>query len=414
LQPACVESPKKVAPSSERGLDWFAFFVADVQTGFGPFLSVYLTTQKWTQVDIGLVLSIGSLVGLLCQAPGGWIVDQAASKRRAAAFALLGIGTSAVLIAAAPLFATMVFAKVLHVAASAVLGPAVAAITLGLVGHARVALRLGRNARFAAAGNGLAAGLMGACGYFISAQSVFIVTAGLVVPAVLALRRIRPADIDPLEADGLSRRCETGRRPAGLAAFLRGPTLLILALSILLFHLGNAAMLPLVGSGVTMHSGRWATALVAACVIAPQLVLAAISPTVGQWANGWGRRPLLLIGFAALPLRGVLLASTNNPYMIVAVQMLDGISGGVMGVLIPLALADITRGTGHFNLSQGIIGTATGIGATLSTIAAGYLADHSGTAAAFLGLAAIGGLGFALLALFMPETRPSPRPAGLP
>src|SRR5882724_8304453 len=124
------------APSraSRRGLDWFTFFVADLQTGFGPFLSVYLTTQKWTQVDIGLVLSIGSIVGLLGQVPGGWVVDWAQSKLRAAALAVGGIGISAILIAVAPVFALIVTAKLLHVSASSVLGPALAAITLGLVG----------------------------------------------------------------------------------------------------------------------------------------------------------------------------------------------------------------------------------------------------------------------------------------
>ena len=123
--------------------------------------------------------------------------------------------------------------------------------------------------------------------------------------------------------------------PPSLGRLLRAPALIVLTACVMLFHLANSAMLPLVGSDVTMRSSQWATALVAACIIAPQLVVAAISPTVGQLAQTWGRRPLLLIGFAALPLRGALLAWTNDPYMIVAVQTLDGISGAVMGVLDP-------------------------------------------------------------------------------
>ena len=166
-------------------------------------------------------------------------------------------------------------------------------------------------------------------------------------------------------------------------------------------------MLPLVGSDVTMRSSQWATALVAACIIAPQLVVATISPAVGRLAQSWGRRPLLLMGFAALPLRGALLAWTSDPYMIVAVQALDGISGAVLGVLVPLALADISRGTGRFNLAQGIVGSATGIGATLSTIGAGYLADHYGTATAFAGLAGAAAFAFVLLLAMMPETKPA-------
>lgn len=390
--------------SSKRGLDWFAFFVADIQTGFGPFLSVYLTTQKWTQVDIGLVLSIGSLASLLGQVPGGWVVDQAQSKRRLAAIAVISIGVSALLIALAPLFVTIVAAKLLHVASSSVLGPAVAAITLGLVGHAAVGPRLGRNARFAAFGNGLAAGVMGACGYLVSAQAVFYVTAVLAFPALLALRQIRECDVDPVRADGGIATCAANR---GRARLFRGRALPVLTMCVLLFHLANSAMLPLVGSDVTMRSTQWATALVAACIIAPQVIVAAISPGIGQFAQSWGRRPLLLIGFAALPLRGALLACTSDPYMIVAVQMLDGVSGAVLGVLVPLALADISRGTGHFNLAQGIVGSATGIGATLSTIGAGYLADHLGTRAAFAGLAAMAVLALLVVVLLMPETKPA-------
>jgi len=400
--------PTKAPPrASQRGLDWFTFFVADIQTGFGPFLSVYLTTQKWTQVDIGLVLSIGSIAGLLGQVPGGWIVDWARSKQRAAALAVIGIGVSAFLIAVTPVFATIVAAKLLHVGASSVLGPAIAAITLGLVGHAAVAGRLGRNARFAAIGNGLAAGVMGACGYFISAQAVFFVTAVLAVPALLALRRIREADVDPVRADGGIDACGASQRATSLDRLLRNPALLTLAACVLLFHLANAAMLPLVGSDVTMRSSQWATALVAACIVAPQLVIAAISPTVGQLAQSWGRRPLLLIGFAALPLRGALLAWTHEPYVIVAVQTLDGVSGAVLGVLVPLALADISRGTGRFNLAQGILGCATGVGAALSTIGAGYLADRFGTAMAFAGLAATAVFAFVLVLAMMPETKPA-------
>jgi MFS family permease len=171
--------------------------VADIQTGFGPFLAIYLTTQKWNQADIGLVLAAGSIAGLVSQLPGGWLVDVAPSKRRAAMLAVTGIGASALLIALLPSFVGILTAKLLHVASSAVLGPAIAAITLGLVGHAAVGPRLGRNARFSSVGNGLAAGVMGACGYFISPQAVFFVTAVLVIPTLLVLALIREDEIDP-------------------------------------------------------------------------------------------------------------------------------------------------------------------------------------------------------------------------
>jgi MFS family permease len=389
--------------SSGHGLDWFTFFVADIQTGFGPFLAVYLTTQKWTQIDIGLIYSIGSIASLLGQVPGGWIVDAVRSKQRAAAIAVIGVGFSALLIATAPVFAAIIAAKLLHVGASSILGPAIAAITLGLVGHKAVGPRLGRNARFAASGNGIAAAVMGAFGYFISAQAVFYVTAALAVPTLLALSRIRDEDVDPIRADGGIAPCGGGA--SGLGQLLRRPALPILTACVLLFHVANGALLPLVGSAVTMRSSQWASALVAFCIIVPQLIVALISPRIGQLAQTWGRRPALLIGFGALPLRAVLLGWTTDPYAIVAVQMLDGISAASLGVLVPLALADISLGTGRFNLTQGIVGSATGVGAALSTTAAGYLADRCGTATAFFGLAVAGFCAFLLLLTVMPETK---------
>ena len=393
------------SPTSQRGLDWFTFFVANLQTGFGPFLSVYLTTQKWTQVDIGLILSVGSIAGLVGQVPGGWAVDAVRSKKRVAALAVTGIGISALLIAVAPLFVTLLGAKLLHVGASSILGPAIAAITLGLVGHAAIAVRLGRNARFAAIGNGLAAAAMGACGYFVSAQAVFYVTAALAIPTVLALSRIREAEIDSVRAyGGLS--LGDRHRASPIAELLLKPSLLVLMTSIMLFHAANAAMLPLVGSAMAVRSNQWATALVAASIVVPQFVVAAISPRVGQLAQSWGRRPVFLLGFAALQLRGVVLAWTNDPYAIVVVQALDGVSAAVVGILVPLILADVTRGTGRFNLTQGIVGSAGGIGAAVSVIAAGYLADTFGMAIAFLGMAAMASCGFLLFLSAMPETKP--------
>ena len=197
-----VEAAPTPSRESLRGLDWFIFFLADVQTGFGPFIAVYLTTQKWTQVEIGFVLSIGGVVGLIGQMPGGAIIDAARSERLVAGLAIATIGCSALAYAAWPIFPVVAAAATLHAAASCVLGPAIAAISLGLVGHGAISDRLGRNARFASAGNALAAGAMGACGSLLSARAVFIVTVLLLVPALLALRMISAGEIDPERAHG--------------------------------------------------------------------------------------------------------------------------------------------------------------------------------------------------------------------
>jgi MFS family permease len=380
--------------------------VADVQTGFGPFVAVYLTAQKWTQIDIGLVLSIGSLVALAGQMPGGALVDAARSERLVAGLAVVAIAISALAFAASPVFAVILAATVLHSAASCVLGPAMAAISLGLVGHDAIGERLGRNARFAAIGNGLAAAVMGATGYFLSARAVFFVTAALLGPALLVLRWISPREIDAERAHGGPPEPRSATLTADLLRLARKRPLMIFAGCVMLFHLANAAMLPLMGSVLTMRSSKWATILIAACIVGPQIVVAIFSPWVGRKAQVWGRRPLLLAAFASLPLRALLFATVTDPYLLVVVQLLDGIAAAVLAVMVPLVIADVTRGTGHFNLGQGFVGTTVGIGASVSTTYAGYLSDHFGSPISFLGLALAGVVGFFVLWGLMPETRP--------
>jgi len=382
------------------------FFVADVQTGFGPFVSVYLTAQRWTQIDIGLVLSAAGFVSLIGQMPGGALVDAARSERRVAAIAVAAICISALAYAALPVFPIVLSASVLHALASCVLGPAIAAISLGLVGHVAIGERLGRNARFASIGNGLAAAAMGALGYLLSARAVFGVTVLLLLPALWALRYIAAGEIDPERAHGAAPP-ERHKPPIRPGALMQNRPLLIFAGCLLLFHLANAAMLPLMGSVLTMRSARWATVLIAACIVVPQIVVAALSPWIGERAQAWGRRPLLLIGFAALPLRGLLFAVVGNPELLVAVQLLDGVTAAVFAVLVPLVVADLTRDTGHFNLGQGIVGTFVGIGASISATLAGLISDDFGSPWAFAGLAVIALVGFAAVYLLMPETRPA-------
>src|SRR6202048_930499 len=164
------QMPPHPSRRSLRGLDWFVFFVADVQTGFGPFVAVYLTTQKWTQIDISLVMSVAGLISLIGQVPGGALVDAARSQRVVAGIAVAIVGASALGYALWPIFPIVLTAAAMHAAASRVLGPAIAAISLGLVGHAAIGERFGRNARFASIGSGLAAAGMGGSGYFLSHQ----------------------------------------------------------------------------------------------------------------------------------------------------------------------------------------------------------------------------------------------------
>jgi predicted MFS family arabinose efflux permease len=402
VQKAATSTPSR---QSSRGLDWFIFFLADVQTGFGPFVAVYLTTQKWTQVEIGFVLSIGGIIGLIGQMPGGAIVDAARSERLVAGLAVATIGMCALGYAVWPIFPVVASAAILHAAASCVLGPAIAAISLGLVGPFAIGERLGRNARYASLGNGTAAALMGACGYFLSSRSVFLVTFILAIPTLLALARIREREIDVAQAHGAVVREVPDANATSVFNLLRQRPLLIFAGAVLLLQLANAAMLPIMAGVVTTRSSQWAPVLIAACIIVPQAIVALASPSVGRKAQQWGRRPLLLLGFAALAVRGVLFATVSDPYLLVAVQAFDGITAAVFSVMIPLVVADVAYGSGHFNLAQGIVGTATGIGASLSTVLAGYVTDKFGSSVAFMGLAAVAATGLVLIWLVMPETR---------
>jgi MFS family permease len=390
------------APSraGTRGLDWFTFFLADIQTGFGPFVAIYLTAHQWAQFDIGLVLSTGGLIALAAQIPGGALVDAARSARALGAIAVAAIGVSALALAISPTFVVVMGSRVLHAGASCVLGPVIAALSLGVVGHAAFGERLGRNARFASLGNGIAAAGMGLCGYLLSNQAVFYLTAAFVVPALVALARIRVNSVVPC----------SGPAPAssrsGVWALLGNGQLLVFAACILLFQLANAAMLPLMGSMMSLRAPQWAAGLIGACIVVPQLVVAMFAPAFGRLADSWGRKPLLCLCFAALAARGVIFALVSNSYAVIVVQALDGVCAAIMGVVLPLIVADLTRGSGRFNLALGIAGSAVGIGAALSTTVAGYAADHFGSSITFYGLASIAGSGLAMVWLLLAETRP--------
>jgi MFS family permease len=376
---------------SLRGLDWLNFFVANTQTGFGPFIAVYLTTEAWTQAEIGEVLSLGTVAAMLSQIPGGAVVDRLRDKRVAAGAAGVAVAVSAVLFAAAPTKFAVVVAELLHSFASSMLGPALAAISLALVGRAGLGERLGRNARFAAFGNGIAAAALGACGAYVSSSAVFWLTAISMLPGLLALRVIRSAEMLPRRTMRPALAPVSRSMLSDVLALLTSRRVLAFAGCVALFHLSNAALLPLVGSELARGAGDMANLLIAACIVLPQAVVVLISPWVGRTADRTGHRLVLTLGFAALPLRALLLSTvTDGPLMLVAIQTIDGLSAAVLGVMLPLVAADLTQGTERFNLCMGILGLAVAGGATLSTLLAGLIADHLGQQAAFLTLAGCG------------------------
>ena len=374
--------------SSLRGLDAVNLFLAGALSGFGPYVAAFLAEQKWTQQDIGFVLTAAGFAGLLSQLPGGALLDAIRSKRIAVALGAVMVAAGALIIAVWPTFPLVLSALVLQGITGGFLGLAIAAISLGLVGHAALAERLGRNQRFASTGGVVAAGLMGLVAYFLSYRAIFFVAAALVLPLLAALGRIRSSDIHFGRASCLPDHQGPSAPPrARLRSLSKNRGLLIFAGCVFLFQMANASMLPLAGEAFGYSKEALSSLIVSALIMVPQVIVATMAPWAGRRANTWGRRPLLLVGFAALPIRALVFAWTANPVILIAAQVLDGVSGTMLGVLTALIIADLTMGTGRFNLAQGFVGTMSGIGASLSTTLSGLLAGSLGRAAGFLGIA---------------------------
>jgi MFS family permease len=384
---------------SQRGLDWLTFFAADVQTGFGPFIAVYLAANSWTEAQIGLALSLGTLTAMAGQVPAGIVVDATPNKRVAALLALLAIAGSAVLLALWPDLWPVMGAEVLHGVASAVLVPALAAISLAMVGRKALSGRLGRNGRYASLGNAAAA--LGLAGAYVSPASVFWLTAALTLPAILALQGIQPQDLE----ERVRRNRSHGSGEGGLRRLLLKRGVLVFAAVCCLFTMANAAMLPLSGARATQSTGAFANLIVAAGLVVSQLVVAAFAPLLGRFSDSRGRRIVLLAGLAVVPLRGALLVLLDGPWAVLLAQALDGINAAAFVILVPLVASDLTRGTNRFNLCMGIFGLAVGIGGTVSTTAAGAVASWYGPGWAFTGLGVVGLLAFLLVLFAMPETK---------
>jgi MFS family permease len=394
--------------ASLRGLDDVNLLLAGALSGFGPYVAAFLAEQNWTQQNIGFVLTAGGFAGLLSQLPGGALLDAVRSKRIVVALGAGMVAAGALIIAVWPSFPLVLVALVLQGITGGFLGLAIAAISLGLVGHAALAERLGRNQRFASTGGVVAAGLMGLVAYFLSFRAIFFVAAALVLPLLGALSRIRPADIHFGRASCLPDHHGPSKPPrVRLRSLWKTHGLLVFAGCVFLFQMANASMLPLAGEAFAYSKGALSPLIVSALIMVPQIIVAIIAPWAGRRANIWGRRPLLLIGFAALPIRALIFAWTTDPMILATAQLLDGVSGAMLGVLTALIVADLTAGTGRFNLAQGFVGMTSGVGASLSTTLSGLLAGSLGRAAGFLGIAAVAMAAVLLLWLLMPETNPS-------
>ncbi len=390
---------------SRFGLNGLNFFLAAIQTGFGPFVAVWLTRQHWDETDIGLALSIGTGVALLAQLPAGILVDSWAHTRALATTALLMLAGAAVIFAMPATLPSIWFAEILHAVASAVMIPVIAAMTLASCGHAAFSQRLGMNARYASIGNAVAGGMLGVVAYYSSEAMVFWTSALLVLPALAMVYLLRLGAARAPPPPPFEQTTETDAQGVSPWQIFREPALHAFAMCALLFHLANAAMLPLALNGLALRTTETDFA-VSASIVLPQAIMALFAPWAGALAQRIGRRPVLLVGFAVLPARALLFSTAPDATLLVLYQALDGVSATVFGLMMPLIAADLTRRTGYLNLAIGSIGLAAGLGATLSTTVAGLVSDYAGPEFAFFGLAGAGVAALVLVFVAMPETRP--------
>ena len=390
----------------DRGMDWLNMLASGMGAAYGAFIPVYLTNQAWTQTSIGLVLTVGTVVSMLSQVPAGVMVDAIGPYRRVVLFwAVLGLGVVPLVFVILPRGLPVLLAMILQALAASLLSPAIAATSLALVGREGLGDRVGRNGRYGSIGAGLGAAIMGACGYMGSPRLAFVVAAVLTLPALLAARAIGPEQVPIPRASPTE---EPGRGLFAPFRLLRDHRLLIYALCVALFQVASIAVLQLAAVDVTARLGARGALVIAAFLIVPQVAVAALSPWIGREADRWGHRRALLAGYATVPIRGVLFAVVRDPYVLVPVQVLEGLGGATFGVMLPLVAADLTRGKGNYTTCLSLLGLAAGAGTAVSTALAGWTADRFGRHAAFWVLAAAGVAAVALVAFAMPETRQIP------
>jgi len=408
---------------STYGLDILNLLMADVRDGVGPFLSVYLKgSQHWGAGDIGIAMAVSAMFGAVCQIPAGLLVDGIRAKRALVALSGLAVAAGCLSIALFPGFSLVIVAQALLGAASAIIPPALAAISLGLVGPNQFPARVSRNEGFNHAGNFAAALLAGVIGQRYGYQWIFLLVCFCAAASVCAVALIRPYEIDhaiarggqskPEDRASPERSEQLEAKPIGLIDLFRRKDLVIFLVSAILFHFGNAAMLPMAGQVLAkVHPGADVSAL-GACIIAAQLVMVGVAAAAG-WALrlGIGRRKIFMIALVLLPIRGILFSLTDSPVAIVAIQLLDGVAAGIFGVISVIIASDLMRGTGRFNLAQGLVALATGLGATMSNLVAGFVVQAFGYSIGFVTLAMIAISALLFFAILMPETGPRSGPA---
>ncbi len=398
------------AQSKARSLTFLSllcFALADVRDGLGPFFGVFLQSKGWLPDEIGYVMTAGGLAGMLCTTPLGALADRAERKRL-----LLGVTIITIVVACGLIFvwtnaASAWTSRILQGALAAAIAPTLSGITLGMVGQKGLPARLGKNEAWNHFGNGATALLGTLVGYYYGIPGVFFVMAGMGVLCIICLGGINPAYINNATARGLEENQEKQENaPIPVRALFSDRALLAIAITLAFFHLGNAAMLPLLGQSAVARFAVNPAAYTGVTVIIAQVTMIATA-LLGAWiAQRRGYGMLFLIALLVLPIRGLAAGFYDSPWSVVPVQILDGISSGLMGVATPGIVARILRGSGHVNLGLGFVLTIQGIGAAFSSTYGGLFASYISYSAAFLALAIAPCVGLAVF-IFASRRYPS-------
>ena len=385
--------------SSRNWLSGLNFFLADVRDGLGPFLGVLLASQGWRVDDIGYVMAIGGVAGMVATTPMGAWVDASRHKRLLLASGAIVLTLATAALWTAPSFRVAAVSQAVTGAVGALMGAAITGITLGLVDRKDLPRQLGINEAWNHAGNLVAAGLAGLASYRWGLSAVFALMALMACAALACLRMIRPQDIDHERARGgdLAPRPPTRDRsapPSARQVLTDSRELGLIAITMLLFHLGNAAMLPLFAQSIVTRGLADPGIFTASAVIVAQLVMIPAALWAGWHASRHGYRTLIITALLALTFRGLIAGCWESPWALIPVQALDGIGAGLLGVALPGLVASILQGTGNVNAGLGAVMAIQGAGAAMSPALAGWIAHRFGYSAAFvvLGIVAATGL----------------------
>jgi predicted MFS family arabinose efflux permease len=390
---------------SLRALNWANFFLADLQSGLGPFLGIYLVNLPgWDAEDIGWVLALNGLAGLALSALAGALIDITRRKRllMATAAGLTSLGT--LLITLRPTFPVVAFSQLLTGVAAVVLLPVTAALALGLVGPERYAAQTGRMNAYNHAGNVVGAAVVGVVGYLAGLRFGFLLSALFGVAVMAAVAVIRPGLIRHDVARGLDNQEGAPTQPSKLRTLLRNRSLLAFAAAVCLWQMANAAMLPLASQKFALGNSHQGALFLGALVVVAQATMVPMALLVSRAADRLGRKPLLVVAFLVLPIRGAMLALTRHAGPILAIEVLDGVGAGLLEPLLAIVVADLTRGTGRYNIAFGTVTMIQGIGVALSFSLAGADVVVAGYPAAMFTLAGIASVALLVLLVGVPET----------